>query len=57
MLFPSIRESTPEGIYHDDSTILRNRGTTAVGQGGTRSIPDDKMELRETKIVTHKHGN
>ena len=35
---------------------MRNRGTTAAGQGGTRSLPDDQMELKETKVGTHKHG-
>ena len=56
VLFPSTRESNPEGIYHDGRTILRNRGTTAAGQGGTRSLPDDKIKFRETKGGTHKHG-
>ena len=55
VLFPSTRESTPEGIYHDGSTILRNRETTAAGQGGTRSLPYGKMEYRESKVGTHKH--
>ena len=31
------------------------QGTTEAGQGGTRSLPDDKMEYRETKVRTHKH--
>ena len=50
VLFPYTRESNPESIYHDDSTILRHRGTTESGQGGTRRLPDDKMEHRETKV-------
>ena len=55
VLFPSTRESNPECIYHDGGTILRPRGTTEAGQGGTRSLPDDKMEYGETKVGTHKH--
>ena len=50
VLFLSTMESNPEGIYHDGSTILRNRGTTEAGQVDTRSLPDDKMEYRKTKV-------
>ena len=35
---------------------MRNRETTATEQGGTRSLPDYKIEYRETKVGTHKHG-
>ena len=55
VLFSSTRESNPEGIYHDGSTILRHRRTTEAGQRDTRSLPDDKMECSETKVGTHKH--
>ena len=35
---------------------MRDRRTSSAGHGGTRSLPDDKMEYRDTTGRTYKHG-
>ena len=56
VFFSSPRESNQECLHYDGSTILRDRGTSSSGQGGTSSLPDAKMEYRETTGRTHKYG-
>ena len=48
LLLPYTRQPGQEGLHHDGSTIVRDRGTTSTRQGGTRSLQDDKMEYGHT---------
>ena len=56
LLLPYTRQPGQEGLHHDGSTIVRDRGTTSTRQGGTRSLQDDKMEYGHTTGGNDKYG-
>ena len=49
-------ESSEEGIHHDGSTGLRDRGITPPRQGSHRSLQDDQVEYREEAGGTNQLG-